>query len=141
MYNKNKTLVLGCCQAGLTGRSSLLLMPLQGVACRYKTRTCPCPNTLWSDFAADMSNFLSNALGNDGVAKMAGQKAGQFVEQTVKNAMGGGAGKGGQQQENKKEGGEGGFDVEDVLSLAGGKKNEGGGGGLDVSNFTGGLFK
>ncbi|MEQ2245758.1 hypothetical protein ILYODFUR_031327 [Ilyodon furcidens] len=90
-----------------------------------------------------MSNFLSNALGNDGVAKMAGQKAGQFVEQTVKNAMGGGAGKGGQQQENKKEGGGGGFDVEDVLSLAGGKKKEGegGGGGLDVSSFTGGLFK
>ncbi|CAK6979802.1 uncharacterized protein LOC111224206 isoform X2 [Scomber scombrus] len=89
-----------------------------------------------------MANFLSNALGNDGIAKMAGEKVGDLVEDTIKNVMGGKEKQEGEKEGEKKEENKGGFDVGDALSLVGGnKKEEEGGGGLDVKNVIGGLFK
>ncbi|XP_044069861.1 uncharacterized protein LOC122884257 isoform X3 [Siniperca chuatsi] len=71
-----------------------------------------------------MSNFLSGALGNKGIGKMAGQKAGELVEDTVNKVMSGG---------KKKEGNNGGSHVGDVLSFGGGKK-EGNNGGSHVGD-------
>ncbi|KAK2824714.1 hypothetical protein Q5P01_021889 [Channa striata] len=50
-----------------------------------------------------MNKFLGDAMGADGVAKMAGKKVGTLVEDTVKNAMGGA-----KKEEKKQEGGGGG---------------------------------
>ncbi|XP_015233005.1 PREDICTED: uncharacterized protein LOC107086526 isoform X3 [Cyprinodon variegatus] len=110
-------------------------------------------------------SFLSNIPGGDGIAKVAGEKAGEIVEQGVNKIMGGGADKGGQQQQQqegeKKEGGgggfglddalsmvsgkkeekEGGFGLDDALSMVSGKKEEKEGGGGGIGNFVGGLFK
>ncbi|XP_033182240.1 keratin, type II cytoskeletal 5-like isoform X3 [Anabas testudineus] len=81
-----------------------------------------------------MANFL-NSLGGSDIAKLAGQKAGSLVEDTVKNALSGG------KKEGKKEekpggggGGGGGFGVGDALSLVSGKKNENKGGGFGVGD-------
>ncbi|XP_061601468.1 uncharacterized protein LOC133463771 [Cololabis saira] len=110
-------------------------------------------------------NFLSGALGNDGndgIAKIAGAKVGEMVEDTLKKALGGDDKKEAEKEKGGAEGsGEGGFGIGDALSLVGGKKEEdkggfgvgdalslvggksegsGGGGGVDVKNALGGLF-
>ncbi|CAL1577745.1 unnamed protein product [Knipowitschia caucasica] len=79
-------------------------------------------------------SFLNN-LGGKGIAKMAGEKAGDFVEQTVSNIMdkkdkaGGEGGEAKAQGEDKS-----GFDISNVVSL-GDKKEEKGG--LDIGNALG----
>ncbi|XP_044069860.1 uncharacterized protein LOC122884257 isoform X2 [Siniperca chuatsi] len=103
-----------------------------GVTCRdqdtclYKDQTSSSrkhtPDALIKPTA--MSNFLSGALGNKGIGKMAGQKAGELVEDTVNKVMSGG---------KKKEGNNGGSHVGDVLSFGGGKK-EGNNGGSHVGD-------
>ncbi|KAK2921486.1 hypothetical protein Q8A73_000971 [Channa argus] len=85
-----------------------------------------------------MNKFLGDAVGADGVAKMAGKKAATLVEDTVKTAMGG------KKKDDKKQeggggeagaggGGGGGFGVDDALSLVTGKK-EGGKGGFNIGD-------
>ncbi|KAI3363539.1 hypothetical protein L3Q82_012141 [Scortum barcoo] len=81
-----------------------------------------------------MDKILGNALGNDGIAKIAGAKAGEVVEGAVKNVMGGDkkkeqkGGAGGLNLGNLVGGGgkdnKGGFDVKDALSLVSGDKKE-----------------
>ncbi|XP_061601467.1 uncharacterized protein LOC133463770 [Cololabis saira] len=72
-------------------------------------------------------NFLSDALGNDGIAKIAGAKVGEMVEDTLKKALGGDDKK--EAEKGGAEGsGEGGFGLGDALSLVGGKKEEDKGG-------------
>ncbi|KAG7217951.1 hypothetical protein INR49_020753, partial [Caranx melampygus] len=126
-----------------------------------------------------MADFLGNLVGNDGIAKMVGDKVGQcdgppsahclsirltpghklsavigcraeapvnntltrvtgasgdVVEDTMNKVL---SGKGGEnkEEEKKKEGGGGGFDMGDVLSLAGGNKDKEQKGGVDVGNM------
>ncbi|XP_070697592.1 protein qua-1-like [Pempheris klunzingeri] len=66
-----------------------------------------------------MANFFSNMMGNDSIAKIAGEKAGDIVETAVNKVMGGG--------EGKEEKG-GGFGVSDALKLVGEGKDEDKGG-------------
>ncbi|KAJ0005312.1 hypothetical protein NQD34_011526 [Periophthalmus magnuspinnatus] len=73
-----------------------------------------------------MANFLSGVLGNKGIAKLAGEKAGDVVEDTVNKVLGG------KEKEGKGAGGSNkGFDVSDVLDFGGKKEDEGG---LDVGD-------
>ncbi|XP_039889864.1 glycine-rich RNA-binding protein blt801-like isoform X2 [Simochromis diagramma] len=99
----------------------------------YKTEASASTDTLQT--AAVMADFLGKALGNDGIARTAGQQAGKVVEGVVKKALGGNKQQEGEQK--KEGGGGGGFGVGDVLKLAGGNKNEaqgGGGGGFGVGD-------
>ncbi|XP_028278666.1 heavy metal-associated isoprenylated plant protein 6-like [Parambassis ranga] len=89
-----------------------------------------------------MANFLSGALGKDGMAKIAGEKVGGLVETTVKKALGGGEDKKKQEAQGGgggAGGGAGGFDVGDALSFVSG--SEGKEGGVDATNVIKGFLK
>ncbi|KAJ0066865.1 hypothetical protein NL108_004824 [Boleophthalmus pectinirostris] len=105
-----------------------------------------------------MANFLSGALGGQGIARMVGEKAGDFVEDAINKAMGGNEKE--SQGDKGSAGGSGGFDVGDVLSFGDNKEKKSGldigdalsfvgdskdtdkrEGGLDLSGIAGNLFK
>ncbi|GLD69171.1 glycine-rich cell wall structural protein 1-like protein [Lates japonicus] len=110
------------------------LIPLRGEdrrgvtsdTCLYKTKPPPPTHTHSkhnTHTPVAMADFLKNTLGNEGIAKIAGEKVGGLVEDAVGKALGGGK----KEVEEKKGGGGGGFGVDDALSLVAGKKDDKGG--------------